>query len=71
MITQEQLDADKAALTAAQDLVTKDTAAFEAAQPHLSVWAEVEAHAVKYGGEAEVELKAIVAKGRSLLASIL
>ena len=53
MITQEQLDADKAAV--------------EAAQPHLSVLAEIEAYAAHVVPEVQEEFKALIAKARALI----
>jgi hypothetical protein len=70
MIDQAQLDADKQALQDATVKLASDQAAYDAAQPHLTVWQEVEAHAVKWGGEAEAELKVLVAKGRELVAKM-
>ena len=71
MITQEQLTADKAALDAATAKLDADQKVFDALQPHLSVWAEVEAYASKYAGvvgtDAVNELTAIKAKGLALL----
>lgn len=69
MITQEQLAADQAAIDAAQAQLAKDTEAFNAVQPHLTLWEEVEAAASKYGAEAHAEIAAIAEKGKALLAS--
>lgn len=61
------VDAAQTALDAATAQLAADQAKLDAAQPHLSAWAEVEASAIKFGGDIESELMAIVTRGRALL----
>lgn len=71
MVTQEQLDAYLADVTAAKLKLEAAQKAFDAAQPHLAFLGEIEAFASKYesiiGADATAELKALKAKGLGLL----
>jgi hypothetical protein len=66
MITQEQLDADKAAVEAAQAKLAQDQAEFDRVQPHLSVLAEIESYVGQLVPEAQEAFRAVVAKAKSL-----
>ena len=66
MITQEQLDADKAAVDAAQAQLTKDQAAFDAVLPHLSVLQEIESYAVHLEEGLRQQFADVLAKARAL-----
>lgn len=66
MITQDQLDADKAAVEAAQAKLSADQAEFDKVQPHLSVLAEIEAYAEHIAVEIKDGFLAAVAKAKSL-----
>jgi hypothetical protein len=57
----------QAALDAANAKLAEDQAAYDAAQPHLTMWQEVEATAKKYGGEIETEFMSLVAKARAFI----
>jgi len=67
MSLQTDLDTANANLAAAQEAQRVAQAAFDAAQPHLSLWAEVEAEATKLAAEAQPAFASIVAKARALL----
>jgi len=67
MITQEQLDADKAAVEEAQAKLAQDQSAFDAAQPHLSVLAEIESYVGQIVPEAQEAFRSLIAKARSLI----
>jgi hypothetical protein len=56
----------RSAFATAQDNLTTAQAAYDAAQPHLSILAEIEAAAEKYGEEAKAEFVALVGRARSL-----
>jgi uncharacterized protein with HEPN domain len=63
---QEQIEADKAAVEAAQAQLAKDQAILEAAQPHLSVIGEIEVYAQHLPEEVKAEFAALIAKARAL-----
>lgn len=74
MSLQDQIAADQqavadaqAVLDAANAKLAQDQAAFDALQPHLSMWQEVEATAKKYGGEIETEFMSLVDRAKALL----
>lgn len=66
MITQDQLDADKAAIAAATQQLAADQATFDAAQPHISVLEELEAYANNVSGDAVDAFRATIAKALAL-----
>jgi hypothetical protein len=66
MITQEQLDADKAAIEAAQAKLAQDQAEFDKVQPHLSVLAEIGAYIEHLPAEVTEGFAALIAKAKSL-----
>jgi hypothetical protein len=72
--TQDQIDSDKAEVTAAQGVLdaanaqlSADQALIDAAAPHLSVLAEIEAYGVQLAVEAQAEFAFLIDKARSLL----
>ena len=56
----------QAALDAACAKVAADQAAIDAAQPHLSIWQEVEAYAATLGTEAESTIKSFSDRAKAL-----
>jgi hypothetical protein len=66
MSLQDNLNAALAAADEANANLATAKAAFDAAQPHLSVLDEIEAEAVKLEGDAQSALMALVAKAKSL-----
>lgn len=67
MITQEQLDADRAAVEAAQAKLAQDQAEFDHAQPYLSLLSEIESYISQIAPEAQEAFRALVEKARTLL----
>jgi len=65
-VTQEQLEADKAAVAAAQAKLDEDQAAFDAVQPHLSVLGEISAFVDKLPEEAKADFAGLIIKAKSL-----
>lgn len=66
MITQEQLDADKAALESAQAKLAADQVEFDRVQPHLSVLGEIEAYAGHLADDVRENFLAVVNKAKAL-----
>lgn len=66
MSLQDNLTAAQAAVDAANTALAEAQAAFNAAQPHLSVLEEIEAAASKLGDGLSTEIMSLVAKARSL-----
>lgn len=66
MITQEQLDAEAAAITAAQVQLAADQAAFNAAQPHLGMLARIESYAIHLPVEIADEFKNLINQAKEL-----
>lgn len=62
----DNLAAAQAAVTAANATLASAQTAFDAAQPHLSVLAEIEAEAGKLEGEVQATLLGLVTKAREL-----
>jgi len=67
MALQDQLTAAQATLTADQEIVTKLQAQIDAAQPHLSVLAEIEAEVLKVPEEFHAGFTALIAKAKEIL----
>jgi hypothetical protein len=65
-ITQADLDADKAAVEAANQKLTQDQAAFDAVQPHLSVLDEIHNYVNQLPGEVQAQFSELIAKARAL-----
>lgn len=73
MTLQDQLTASQQAVESAQTVLdgakaqlVKDQAAFDAAQPHLTVLQEMEAEAARIGGETASVFGSLISKARSL-----
>lgn len=67
MITREQLDADKAAVDAAQAKLQQDQAEFDRVQPHMSVLADMEQMIGALPEEFKAGMLSLVARARELL----
>lgn len=52
MITQDDINADRAAVESAQLKLTEDQSAFDAAQPHMNVLGSVRDYVATLGAEA-------------------
>ena len=70
----DQIEADKAAVAAAQDSLNQanaklaaDQAQLDALEPHVSLWQEVENYAAAIGGDFESALKGFAARGKALV----
>jgi hypothetical protein len=63
--TQTVTDA-QTALDAAKAKLAADEGQAAAAAPHLTIWQEVEAAAVKYGEEAVAEFNSLAARAKAL-----
>jgi hypothetical protein len=68
-ITNDQaaIAAAQQALEAAQAKLAADQAQLDALAPHISLFAELEQAAQKYGAEAAAEFASLAARGRALL----
>ena len=67
MTLQADLDTANQVLATAQEAQVKAQAAYDAAQPHMSLWNRVEAKAVTLEAEVSADFLAIVAEARNLL----
>jgi len=74
MSIQDDITADQAAITAAQEALdaahakmATDQAAYAAIQPHVSLWDETVAEAEKLGADAAAPFIALAARAKALL----
>ena len=65
-ITQADLDADQAAIDAAQAKLAQDQAAFNAVQPHLSVLDEIHNYVNQLPGEVQAQFSELIARAKAL-----
>ena len=67
MITQDELNADRAAIEAAQAKLAADQAAYDTVQPHLSLIAEAEGYITSLPTEFHDAFLSLLGRMRSML----